>query len=565
VERAEQVRERLIPLRRLAIAFVALTACTDSELLPRGRSGADAATDAGTPSADVAAPAIGPGLELLGATIIPSDESGTPHATRLLDVGGRTIILDTNLVVGGPRSGKAWDLSFRSEPQRILRCTVGTISSATHSIYCGSPESPALVVFDSRDGQKKYPPAPQDPEVAAGSFDLVVTPRGLYSATALSGLERIPVDAAGLPDLAARKLILSGDIQALDGDGDARLAAADARARVLYLLENELVVRTIELDGPPVRVRVVGDEVQVAMASRGAVVIDWRTGAIRHRVSPLAVVSGTAKSGDLFAVATLTGLYVYDLARSAEIPIGFVPAEYGFLDVRFEGDELIAIDWRTIHAYRVHRDGHVMRVDAPLGYVLRKGDGIRFPVRNEGDLELTAAGVKVPPRGVGWIDVTPGSADTEVHLDDGVSGERSVRIARRDDRVALGGSLSFREPLANGRAVFALPDCALQFAEWKDVRYLNARGVEPRSTLIAVWDETRVPTWAALWWIDARPFSSFVEGGDEDLFNTRYGVTLMFGGADLEVTLDTDAASDVVNFSHQYRSIHALPRPVLLR
>jgi len=566
MERPEQDRGRLSSLRSLAGALTLLGAvgCSSSELVARPRP-----TDAGSDDASAivdAAPVVLPGLDLHSVTMIPSDMSGTPHATRVLDDGEKTIILDTNLVVGGARADKGWDLSFQSEAQKILRCTVGTLARATHSIYCASPDASAIVVFDSRDGRKKFPAEPQEPGVAPGSFDLAVTPRALYSAAALRGLERIPIDADGIPDLESRALIMPGDIEALDGDGAARLAAADAKRRVLYLLEEEAVVRWVGLDGPPVRVRIEGEDVHVAMGARGAAIVDWRTGEVRHRVKPLAVVNGTAKRGDMLAVATLTGLYLYDLARSSEVPIGFVPAEFGFLDVRFEGDELVAIDWRTIHAYRVRRDGHVMRVDAPLGYVLRKGDGVRFAVRNEGDLELTVAGAKVPPRSVGWIEVPPGAGDTKVRLDEGALGERTVPIVRREDRVALGGSLGFREPLLNGRAVFALPDCALQFSEWKDLRYLRELDIKPRSMLVAISpNELNVPPWAAVWSIEAAPFSAVVDGGAEDLFNTRYGVTLMLGGADVEVSFDTDAAGDVVDFSHQYRSIHALPRPVLVR
>lgn len=537
----------------------------ERELAARGAPTADdagTASDAASGSDVTISTAVVSGLELLNEVELPWDPSGSPHGSRLLtDATTRAWIVDSNLMLAAQRPALSMDI--QSEPTQFLRCPVATLGGG--NLYCGSPDTPVLVVFDAVTGKRRWPAAPLVPTVERGTFDLVWAKGALYSAAVGEGVERIDLDAASLPIEHTRRIWLRGDIEALDGDGDTRLAAFDATTSEVVLLQGHQIAHRVKTDGPAVRLQLDGAHVLASMGSQGVAVIDWATGAITHRVRPPAVADSAALSDGVLAIGTHTGLYVYDLARSSEVPVGFTPAMYGYLDVRFLDGALAALDWRRLRRFAVHREGHVTSLDFSKGYVLPDGFGLRVPLRNESDLSLELAGVRVPPRSVGWLDFPPKKGDEERRF-----GEQRFKLVRRNDRARLGAPLPVRTPsaLAGRRVTFAQTDCALQFPEWKDIRWLQAHPAPaaPEPTLILVmYNEGYASAWTDIWHMpETKPMSAYVDGRGLDRFNELFGLTLFFGGGDNEANYTLDDSAAVVELGQEYRSIHALPAPVLI-
>jgi hypothetical protein len=502
-----------------------------------------------TPSSELPTVRATPSLVERDPWVLPDDEQGTPHATRLLASVEGHFVPNSNSGLWLSSTGAA---NFVRLPFQG-RCTVATRGAGR--TYCGSPDEPRVHVI----GEGATVPS-ASVALGTGTFDLALDGRTLYSAQVDVGLVAYPLDALGAPTAESPKNLLPGRILALDGDGAGRLAALDGEGR-LHLFQGGLPVRSWSLDGPPIRVQLGPGEVRVSLGSEGVALVDLASGNVQ-RLSVPGVVTATDRRDELLAVATTSGLFLYDLRR-AERAIGFVPALFGLLDVRFEQGGLLGLDWRVVRRFEVNPAGVVGRVDAPRAVLFSEGSRVSMPVLNRSAEARSVLGAVVPADGTLWRCIWADRPSELSLLTDVTSGESHrfvINVVRSGQRLAVGEPL----PVPNagrfaGRRLYIVQfDCALQFPSWKELAWLAGRGAP--DPMLVYWTDVKSDgaAWKRLWGLpDAR--SSLELMGGVDRYEELFRLVRLIDGPDDGVVLSVDADGQVAGLDQFYRGRHALP------
>lgn len=524
-----------------------------------------------TPTASPAVSTSPSGLLLLEELDVPSGSNGTPHVFDLL-VGDRIYLADSfGAAVAYSLGDDGLSFVFFSEPllPAFVRCTSLALHAESRRLYCAATDVPKVALLDADTGEL-VGPTNYEFFSAPGYRDLHVVGDHLYLAAFDAGLMRATIAPDG--SLGPIEPFLDGEVVGVDGDAG-RLVILD-RAKGLRIIEGGQEVRAIALDGPPMRLVVRGEVATVALGSRGAAVVDIVTGTVLVEAHPPCVATDADYRNGALAIACTSGLYLYQTEPELRTA-GWVPATYASLGVRFIGDVLVATDWRKIAAYRIDLAGRAVGLDAPRGFLLESGQGIRFAVRNPDDREQHLNGRVLPPHGELMIDVPPGESDEDVYLatdEQDQSQPIRVRIARGKPPVSFGSP--FPLSLSSRYVSFIQPDCALQFPALEDLMWLAAHGeppggLEPLVLLVPGDDDDPWPIggFLRLWGqspIEAQPLVEALpsEPSNRKAFEKHFAATAYLGGADTTVEFVVDAEGRVTGFGRVYRGAFPLTATV---
>ena len=521
-----------------------------------------------TPSRIPTPPTAFSGLEILDRVDVPSGLSGTPHLFDIVVEGQRVYLANSfGAAVAYEVEEAGLSLAFFSEPllMGLARCTSLAIHTASRRLYCAAVDVAQIAMLDADTGDL-LGPGNFLFEWSRGYRDLHVVGDSLYLAAFDAGLLRAQILADG--SLGSLEQVLEGEIVGVAGTAE-QLAVLDRHVG-LRILESGVEGTSIALDGPPMRLSVNDGVAAVALGSRGAIVVDLTSRNVLAAAHPKCVAVDAAYRDGALAIACTTGVYLYQTQPNLRTA-GWDPAVYASLGVRFVGDVLVAQDWRIVTAYRVNTAGRALGVDAPRGFLLESGQGIRFAVRNPDDKPQTLAGEVLPPLGELMIEVPPAAGDEVVALATDEQADRIdpaiVHIVRGRPRAPFGGI--FPIPLSSRYVTFLQPDCALQFPAVEDLTWLTAHGMPPEGLhpLVLMVPSNDGDPWSTggflrLWGepleaillVDAYP----VEGSSFEVFETHFTATHYTGGADTTIELSIDANGRVDGFDRVYRGAHSL-------
>ncbi|MFO0602474.1 MAG: hypothetical protein U0324_04830 [Polyangiales bacterium] len=390
----------------------------------------DVATPDVTPPADVAPvdaapPGPRPGLAFLGE----ADLTGQAHSREIARDGDIVYLADANgLPIARTMPGGGLSLVHPLVMPREQHCSTVSVHARSHTLVCAAADSGLVDFIDVRDPAR---PASNlwsaNEHDARGNppiyeiADVEVSGDTLWMAAHRNGLLRVDLGADGRPTALRRTGRGENVTNVLARDG--RLLLTDRAQGLVALAEADLApVATQALDGPPLDLDAQGERVAVALGSEGARVYRLAGGAFTEvaSVQPRCVTTGVALSGDLLAVTCLTGVTLYDLARSPARVAGFFPARFGMLDVAFGPHGLLVTDWYRLDQFATSADGAVLLADAPATLRLRPGADARVAVRNPTAEPLTFAWRLGntgggPPTREGTLDL-PASGDAALAL-----------------------------------------------------------------------------------------------------------------------------------------------------
>lgn len=528
------------PPRRPGLAhlgLVLLTACNAEQAPPNGMTRAF-------------------GLPLPGT-------AGTPHATTLLPFGSDLVVLDSNGVVRVTSAGgelQARVLAILNSP----RCTVGVLSG--RHVLCGSHGDSVIEAIDLDRGVavSRFAATP-DPQ--RGTFGMALQAGELWVATAAGTLEALALGADGVPDAARRRVVARGSFRTLVGDGLSRLAAWNAATDEVLLFDGATLQRTVPLDGPLLGGRWSGGVLLAALGSAGVARID--PGAeppIQWRLAPPAVVTSLDVADGVLLVGSTTGAFAYDLTHSDGLPFGFVPAEYGVLDVALRGGRALVLDWRSLFEFTLDRGAEATALDTPRGYVVAPDRTLAVPMRNVGRASRTINGTLIAPGAT--VRVSALALDR--------SGSSTLQDRTGSVSLTVAGSTSSTPPrlgepwpfdpqrFASSQLFLVESTCALQYPLWKDLGYRlrhPAPGALP--VVIGLIDAPDAAArWSDLWALPGRAWSELVALPPGTDAARALGVTHLIGGPDTDAVYELDAAGRVIGFDNQWRGPHALPSPL---
>lgn len=508
------------------------------------------------------------GLIRIDEERVPNAIGGsTPHVADIL-VGDRIYLANSGCgVTAYDLNGEGLTFLYSSDSQSLepVRCTSLALHAPSRRLYCGAVDRSVVSVLEADTGRLRSA-SNMFAELEPGYRDLHVVGDDLYLAAFDAGLLKAPIAANG--SLGDMQPVLAGNVVGVDGDAQ-RLVVLD-RDRGLRIVENGLETASIALDAPALRVVVRDHLAIVALGSRGAVVIDLDTRSVVVAARPPCVATEADYDQGALAIACTVGLYLYQTTPTVRTA-GWDPAEYSSLGARFAGDFLIANDWWQITAYRVDTEGRALGLDAPRGFLLERGQGIRFAVRNPDDQPQHVDGRELAPHGELFIDVPPAEESEIIRLatdEQRAGGAVRVAIARDTGRVAFDRELPM--PYPSRYVSFIQPDCALQFPALEDLAWLNAQGEYPGGLppLVLLVPFNDALSWPAegfldLWGprIEAVRVVDALAGApnSNDAFEDRFGAHRFIPGADTTIEMSVDASGRVAGFDRVYRGAYPLP------
>ncbi|MDO9020364.1 MAG: hypothetical protein Q8S73_11445 [Deltaproteobacteria bacterium] len=373
----------------------------DAPSLQDASLGADAAPDATPDAATDAAPDVATPTGLpSGLRLLSAQSFGFGAHARELAVDGDTVYLaDSN---GLPVVGLAEGSTRLVHPIAAMReqhCSTASLHARSRTLVCGAGDSGFLDLVDvsnpSRPRSRPWDINAHDPGGGTPVYevaDVEVVDDTAWMAAQSNGLLRLSLGGDGMPTALARTGV-GADLVGVVSDRS-RLALIDrVEGLTLRALPGLGLIAAAPLDGPPLDVAMSGDRVAVALGSNGARVFRAAGSALTPwvGVQPRCVATAVALSGDLLAVACLTGVTLYDLRGAAPRVAGFYPARYGMLDVAFTPRGLVASDWYGLDLFAVDPAGVARTPDVPLALRLRPGADAPVGLRNPGpdDLALT--------------------------------------------------------------------------------------------------------------------------------------------------------------------------------
>ena len=404
------------------------------------------------------------------------------------------------------------------------RCTTLAIHGASSTMYCSSDESDRVTAYDVGDPEHPvWRAAASLPLTTAGVRDLAVVRDDLYLAQFDAGLRVSAIDPRG-GLRAAVATAVTGNVRFVSADAEHLVALSADRG--LLVLDGAgaavTVAHELALAGTPQDLSVRGDRAAVALGSAGAVVVDLSgVPSVIASVSPQAVVTGADLNGDLLALTTLTGAYLYDLSATPPRLVGYSASGHRddrdggvMLSGRFAGSDFITSDWIFVERFATDRTGHVLEIDMPRGIYLPAGAGATIPFRNEGDVpfDVTAHLGSTPisarvgametvtmtltPAELAPLAATPGESIYVTFASAGGSAGVSLPVAFRPmsstpptERPAAGdpfpevqvvaprGVVSIPVTGRRSLAIFFARDCAAMWPVIEDSTYLGALGV----------------------------------------------------------------------------------------
>ena len=398
----------------LILAAAALFGCAADSAQPvpeppRPDAAADAAPapDAGPAPGPDAAPAppdaeprrpVPSGLQWVGSASVDGTAARLGHSRELAVEGDLIFIADANgLPIFRSNPSGALELVNGVQPERTMHCSSVALHRASSSLLCTATDGAGLVA--SIDVSDPAAPIVRPWAPAASSVqsvpDIAIDGDVAWLAAQDQGLLRAPIAADGTPGPHERIASASAVVQvAIVGD---RVVFLD-RVEGLVVLDIATLARlgSAPLAGPPLDLEVDGDHLVVSLGSEGVQVftLDAAGQPVPGvHVQPRCVATGADLEGDALAVVCLSGVTLYDLAGDAPRVAGYVPSEFGMLDVAFTPFGLLVVDWYVLDVFTAHLDGSVSVPETPRGLRLAPGADAHIPVRNPGDVELE----------VGWL------------------------------------------------------------------------------------------------------------------------------------------------------------------
>lgn len=376
-------------------------AATDAALLDAPTAARDAALLDASPAATDAVPSDRapvmrppPGLAFLDYW----DFSALAHSREIAIDGDLVYIADANglpIVRMGPGSSVVHSIT----PGREQHCSTVSMHPRSHTLVCAAGDSGILDLIDvSNPAAPRSRPWSLNDNGRSGREpiyeipDVEVSGDTVWMAAHRDGLLRVTLGADGMPT----ELVRTGrgaNVTGVDSGGG-RLALIDRTLGLVMLSERDLApIGSASLDGPPLDVAMEGDHVAVALGSEGARVFHLIDGApsLSASVQPRCVATGVALSGDLLAVACLSGVTLYNLTSSPPRVAGFAPARFGMLDVAFTPRGLLATDWYGLAGFTPDAAGRVEVPETPHAMRLMPGAEARILVRNPGAEPLSVA------------------------------------------------------------------------------------------------------------------------------------------------------------------------------
>jgi hypothetical protein len=359
----------------------------------------------------------------------------------------------------------------------------------------------------------------------------------------------------------------------------------------------------------------------IALGSQGVAIADLgESGPTLSTMFSLPVVATSADlKGESVAVGGPTGIFLVDRGEGAARLVGYQPAGFGALDLLFDGEYLVSIDWNYLQTHGVHRDGHVIEVDREEGAIFAAGVDGEVYVANYGDLLLQASLYLRPPQGSAVpstsVEVPAQSTvavnvpSAEIHAVQGPYGgsaEFTIGVAGGDSHYT-GNQLSLVEasnpaaekklwvgatfpslvstnpaqaglPVSGERNLigFLQTDCALQWPEIEDLNWLARHDMLPGGTqlkLLTLGHIDDAHTWQgaafmSLWDVRDSDWARFEEyapslpgfdGLDTDrVFDAVFGVTALLPGPDTTAYYYLDELGRVRGLSRRYRGANLL-------
>jgi hypothetical protein len=334
-----------------------------------------------------------PGLEPLSQELIPMG-----HAARLLKNGELAYVATS---FGGVQTfrvvadGSLLMLSGgeASDDPETPRCITLALHAPSATLYCAAADAAGIRLLDLQD--------PTHPAVRAGEGNSRNTARGyrdlyvagdtLYVAAFEDGLLRATIASDGtLGPLEPTGV--EGVVVGVRGEGDdVAVISRDHGLTAAQISDGMLeVTGHLPLDGPPLGVKVRSGRAVVALGSQGVVIADL--GASGPTLSATLDVPGVVVTADLHgetvAAGGPTGVFLIDRRTATPRLAGYQPANSGVLDLYFDEENLVSIDWDFLRTHQVHLDGHIVEVDSEEGGLLAAGVDGEVYVVNHGDLPL---------------------------------------------------------------------------------------------------------------------------------------------------------------------------------
>lgn len=492
-----------------------------------------------------------------GVTLINSP-NGTPHGTRLLARGADVVVINSNDVqLINERDGSfgvALVASFDAP-----RCTVGALSGSV--VVCGSHGRNVVESVDvARGSLAARFTATADGH--RGVFDLVRQADGLWIATADDALERLPVGPDGAPDGSQRRVIARGSFRTLVGDGGTRLAAWDAVTGRVSLYEGATLVREVTVDGPLLGGRWRGGALFAALGSAGVARIDPGSDAVAWRLRPPAVVTSVDLDDATMLVGATTGAFAFDRRAGEDRPFGFVPAEYGVLDVALRDGRALVLDWRSVSEFELDPAGEATVPDTARGYAVSSDRPLLVPARNVGRVALTIGATTIEPGGFARFSVSAARNNGQgVPIGDTGASVNVVRVAS-SGQPRLGELWPF-DPERFGSSLLLVMEstCALQYPLWKELLYRAHHPTpgDPVMVLGLVDAPDVTQRWNDVWRLPGRSWSQLVDAPPGFNFARDLSLNLALGGPDTDGIYELDASGRLLRADNQWRGRHPLP------
>lgn len=506
------------------------------------------------------------GLIVVDQERIPDASGSTPHAAHL-HLSDRLYVANSNggvVAYNIAPDGLSLEYTTDALDQELVRCTSVARHANTRRLYCAAVDRAELSTLDADTGAL-LSNSNLFNRLDRGYRDLHIVGDTLYLAGFDAGLLRAQIDQDG--NLTDPEAYVEGEIVGIEGN-EQRLVLLD-RIKGLRIFDGGLETSSIALRGPKLGLTLRGNIAAVALGSEGAVLVDLATGQVVTQAQPPCVAVDADYHDGALAIACTSGTYLY---QTEPVPrtAGWVPAEYSSLNVRFIDDLLVANDWWTLTSYRVEPHGRALGLDAPRGFLLDNGGGIRFAVRNPDDQPQHLNGEMLPPHGQVFIDVPPGTGDEVIVLHtDEQDPSTAVRVQIARDKPRATFNSVFPIALSSRYVSFVQPDCALQFPAIEDLYWLSSQatppgGLDPLILLVTFNDRIAWPVegFLRLWGspveaarvVDVAPDAQ----NSNDYFEETFGAHRFIPGADTTVEYSIDRNGRISGFDRVYRGAYPL-------
>ncbi len=517
----------------------------------------------------------GPVLRQVGAdTEILNDASGMPHASQFVAPDGIPNTLFVANAYGGflryTRGATGLSLVVRSEPRMppmpLIYCNQLAVHAASATVYCTGLLSSTISLLDAATGVVRASLPDGDDVRHRG---VAVHGDALYLASVERGLWRRPIRTDGT--LGDPTRLLEGTFLHVV-DLPTAVAAVERNGTVHLLPDDGSASARVDLVGPPLGVRVHGDELWVALGSQGVAVVDLTTRAVRR--FPLdCVASAVDATADAVVVGCRQGLRLYARPAANANALGALLSntrvDFALTGVLALAEGLYALDWHTLRRYEVTAEASapVGVPEAPLGFTLPAGRSVRFEVHNPFATSQSADSMTLAPGQRAWFTAAPSTAGfVRVMLSGGRSIEVGAAVADAET-VAPGGVLGL--PYPNAWVYILQPDCALQWPDVEDLLWTRAHGglgdgrsievvmlpngsINPPSRYRALWSPLPLPMLSELLPLPDLP------GRDLPTVIRRFNLMHLIGGPESTLFAATDADRRVVTMDTQYRGAFGL-------